>query len=348
MPNTGLAYHCHATLTPCPAEQLLGAVRAEFSEHDLDIIEHAGGLGAQTEYGRLRFQAQGNALMMECHSDDAANLFILRESVELHLAPVLQPMGIALDWQGHRITQPEPPHFRHAHVVARTRISPGFMRIRVAGADLARFAQGGLHFRLLLPPQGRTPIWPRVDARGSTVWPKGPDSLHAPVYTVRAIDANAGWLEFDVFLHGRGRTCHWALSDESANAQVGLLGPGGGDVPDVDRPLWLAGDETALPAIARIIKARTSGPLRLFLRLDDADMDLVPALPDSTRITRCADQEALTRALLSAPRDDRPFIWASCEKEAARTLRSTLKSAKWPRDAMQIAAYWSHKTSKSE
>src|SRR5690606_36373167 len=147
-----------------------------------------------------------------------------------------------------------PAFFREITVVSSSRIAPHLHRVRFAGVDLERFAHGGLHIRLLLPPEGRSPVWPSLGADGLLAWPSGEDALTVRVYTIRAIDAVAGWIDVDFVLHP-GSDSPAALFAQNAVAGdvIGMIGPGGGHIPEAEN-LLLLGDDTALPAIARILE----------------------------------------------------------------------------------------------
>ena len=215
-------------------------------------------------------------------------------------------------------------------VVSVARRSPGFLRVRLTGPDAGRFGAEGLHFRLLLPPAGRAPVWPRVGATGRTEWPAGPDALHRPVYTVA--EQRDDWLDFEIFCHPGSPTCDWALADP-VGAELGIIGPGGGWCPEGDR-LHLFGDETALPAIARIL-ALTRGTATAHLAASAEDLGDLARDP---RVTRCGD---LLAALACAePRPD-SIVWFAAEADQARAARKHLLARGLDRKAVITAGYWS-------
>lgn len=210
-----------------------------------------------------------------------------------------------------------------------TRRSPGFARVRLVGPDASRFGIGSLHFRLLLPPAGRAPVWPRVGATGRTEWPGGADALHRPVYTVA--DQAGDWLDFDVFRHDGSPTCDWVGSDPRGT-EVGIIGPGGGWCPEADR-LYLFGDETALPAIARMLEL-TAGEATAHIRADYRDLGPLAADP---RVTRCDD---LMAALADADPGPGAYVWFAAESGQARQARQHLLARGIDRKAFMVAAYW--------
>lgn len=214
-------------------------------------------------------------------------------------------------------------------VVSVTQRSQGFIRVRLSAPDAARFAVGSLHFRLLLPPAGRAAIWPRIGETGRTEWPGGADALHRPVYTVAAQDGD--WLEFDIFRHDGSPTCDWALSDP-VGAEVGVIGPGGGWCPEAAH-LHLFGDETALPAIARILDL-ARGEVSAHIRAAYPDLGPLAADP---RVVRCDD---LMAALAGADLPQGSFVWLASEAAEARQARQHLLARGVDRKDFMAAAYW--------
>ncbi|MCE3544330.1 siderophore-interacting protein, partial [Escherichia coli] len=96
--------------------------------------------------------------------------------------------------------------------------------------------------------------WPTMGRDGRPVWPEGDDALIARVYTIRTIDIERGEVDIDMVVHPGNDTpgSTWALNAKPGGI-VGMTGPGGGSVEDAGRYL-LVGDETALPAIGRILE----------------------------------------------------------------------------------------------
>ncbi|OLF16249.1 siderophore-interacting protein [Actinophytocola xanthii] len=124
---------------------------------------------------------------------------------------------------------------RQAEVRRVERLTPHMTRVVLGGPGLDGFGAGEYtdHYVKLLFP-GDDPERPRMRT-----------------YTVRRWDAQAGELWLDVLVHGdAGVAGPWAAQAKPGDT-IQLLGPGGDYAPraDVDWHL-LAGDESALPAIA--------------------------------------------------------------------------------------------------
>ncbi|WP_432842117.1 siderophore-interacting protein [Dactylosporangium sp. CA-092794] len=154
-----------------------------------------------------------------------------------------------------------------ARVRALHRLSPSFLRVTFAGADLSRFADHGRdqRIKIIFPaPAGGFAHLPE-GADWYTRWRELPDERRPPLrtYTVRAVRRAVGEVDVDVVLHGDGGpAARWA-NRAAVGDDLRLLGPNAdylGDSGGVEfrphhagGPLLLAGDETAAPAIASIL-----------------------------------------------------------------------------------------------
>jgi NADPH-dependent ferric siderophore reductase len=158
--------------------------------------------------------------------------------------------------------------------VARVRrLSPSSLRLTFSGPDLDLMADNGFDQRvkLILPLAGRGLGDVPTGEDWYAAWRLLPEDRRNPIrtYTVRNVRGHAREVDIDLVVHGPGATalgpaCRFAL-DARAGDQAVLLGPdaaypgvhGGLEFrpPADDVPLLLAGDETALPAIANIVRA---------------------------------------------------------------------------------------------
>ena len=301
-------------------------------------------LDYDTGIGLIRLRSSDGGLAIDLEADSAGNLHMLREGITWQLDQLGLPEQAALDWADAPDAERHPPNFRVATVLAKSRIGDSFIRLRLAAPDLEDFARSGLHYRLLLPPARRDPKWPVIGANGRTLWPEGEDALHTPAYTIRAIDAERGHFDTDILIHGRGPTCAWAETVEEG-AIVGLSGPGGGWLPE-GRKLTLLGDETALPAIARILESCAPDTVGEALIQVDGEGDIQSlAAPEGITVTwllRGRDPE-LSDALeaLTLPEGEGRFAWFAAEKSQADRARKYLRGkAGFDRKEVYIAAYW--------
>lgn len=300
------------------------ALKARAVAWDVPLIEAPDAMSLSVWGCELRLVPDGSALRVELSAPDARLIGTLQDSA----TDLFAEAGLEVRWD--RVDAGAlAPGLSLMRVVSVTRRPGRFLRVRLAGPDAARFGIGSLHFRLLLPPAGRVPVWPRVGATGRTEWPQGADALHRPVYTVAAQQED--WLDFDIVRHDGSPTYDWALSDP-CGTEIGIVGPGGGWCPDADR-LHLFGDETALPAIARMLDL-ARGAVTAHVRASYPDLGPLAADP---RVTRC---DNLLEALAQADRTPGAFVWFAANAAQARQARQHLLARGMDRTDFTAAAYW--------
>lgn len=229
---------------------------------------------------------------------------------------------------------------RHVQVVRREQLSPGFVRLTLAGPDMADFVSAGFddHIKLILPAPGQErPSLPQlVDGRPQFDGPR-------PVlrdYTPARFDAAEGTLDIEVALHDAGPATEWAASAQ-VGQWVGIAGPRGSMVvPNGFDWHWLLGDETALPAIARRLAelpAHTRAVVRVQLRNPQDQRDLVSAAQLDVQWVPSLMGAAQALTVPQGP----GYIWAAGEHAEMAALRQLLvaKPGVDPK-RMRVAAYW--------
>ena len=175
------------------------------------------------------------------------------------------------------------PGYRFSDVtVARVqRLSPSFLRLTLTGPQLTRFGVGrdDQRVKLVLSRDGAPVLDLLSDGPG---WYADycalPDERrpHLRTYTVRAARPHLAELDIDVVLHGvdggtPGPAACWAAAARPGDPVV-LLGPdrprprdaagrawGVEWAPPAEGTLFLAGDETAVPAISAILEGLPGG-----------------------------------------------------------------------------------------
>lgn len=234
---------------------------------------------------------------------------------------------------------------RHLQVVRRTEVSPGFVRITLAGPQLAGFVSASFddHLKLILPQPGRErPALPSLQD-GRPVFTEPRPMLRD--YTPARFDAAAGELDIEVALHAVGPATEWAAS-AFVGQWVGIAGPRGSFViPTGFDWHWLIGDESALPAIERRL-AELPAHVAATVRIQAHN----PA--DRRKLTSAAqldvawvDSVSEAVSALTLPQEGVGYIWAAGEHSDMAAVRSAVL-AKPGVDAkrMRIAAYWKRGT----
>jgi NADPH-dependent ferric siderophore reductase len=245
-----------------------------------------------------------------------------------------------------------PPDLRPVDVLTVTAVAdvtPSVRRVVLTGTADA-VAGAGPTVNLLVPRVGDpAPRWPSVARDGRIVWPLGAHGVSLRSYTARRQDPAAGELEIDFVLHGDGPAAAWAAA-AGPGALLGVAGAG----ELGDRPagwLLLAGDETSLPAISRILAAApptTSGVALVEVSGPQEEQPLVAPAGVAVRwlhrgTTPPGESTLLSDAVaaLDRPAGNDVFAWVAAESGAVRTIRADLRG-RWGLGRAQHHAigYW--------
>ncbi|KQT48879.1 hypothetical protein ASG43_08535 [Aureimonas sp. Leaf454] len=343
--------HARTEIIVADAVRLLADLCEHFSEHG--DVSYADGTGAvDFGFGQARLGAEGRRLVVEAKASDEIYLAYMKMGVAEHVhefAPVPAP---EIHWTGDGVTGTIPPFFRAMRVVSAQTLTPHMRRIRLAGRDLGRFAEGGHHVRLIFPPAGREPVWPTLGSDGRIVWPEGEDRLEHRVYTIRRIDPAAGFVDIDIVLHSGEETpgSRFATGARPGDI-VGMSGPGGGEIGPAST-LILLGDDTALPAIARMLEElpatatvkaviEVDGPADELTLATKAAADIVYLHRGGRPAGSCDLLPPALRALDLPAFGNDVFVWCGCEFTDFRAIRAYLrKEIGLARHRHLVAAYW--------
>ncbi|OKI29174.1 siderophore-interacting protein [Streptomyces sp. CB03911] len=154
------------------------------------------------------------------------------------------------------VRRPRKPHT--AHVVRTERITPHMQRVVLGGEGLAAFTAGTStdhYVKVLFGADGVIYPEPFDLERIREEFPREQWPV-TRTYTVRAWNPELRELTLDFVVHGdEGLAGPWAVRARPGE-KVRFMGPGGGYAPDTTAD-WhlLAGDESALPAIAAALEA---------------------------------------------------------------------------------------------
>lgn len=249
---------------------------------------------------------------------------------------------------------------RCVHVIGVVDITPRMRRVTLSGDQLAEFPQDGAvypafaapgfddHVKLIFASDGDIASVLPVQLPHGIEW--GPaETRQGRDYTPRRFDPVTRELDLDFVLHGDGPAASWAQ-----HAQVGdelwFAGPKSSTViPNNVDWVLLAGDETALPAIARYLDERpVAAPVRVVITIADelARQDLQLREGDSIEwvLAPATDEQALATAVTQiSPPDGVPYVWAAAESRALLPVRRFARALGAPKTHINITGYWNQR-----
>lgn len=325
---------------------VLEALSAHMAEHEAEISESDGAAVASLRSGVATLRVAHDVLSVEARASNEAQLEDLTRFLAAHVLEFAEPERPRIEWEGLKVGEPF-ADFREIEVAQVHDLTAHMRRITFRGDDLARFAtDDNLHVRLFFPLPGQHPLWPL----------RGLDGLMQPVpperkpavrkYTIRRIDAAAGALDIDFVLHDDpGPGSDWARRAGRGD-RIGMAGPGGLGAKPADWML-LAGDETALPAIARILESlpvNTKG--RAIVVVDEAgdEIPLTCAAGIEIRwIHRTSSPIDFVSAVLAQeiPGTGSRFCWAAAEFDQIQSIRRYWRDeVGLAKDEQLAVAYW--------
>ncbi|MGH9005966.1 MAG: siderophore-interacting protein, partial [Acidimicrobiia bacterium] len=174
----------------------------------------------------------------------------------------------------------EPPRFRRVAVSRVEQLTPRMVRVTFQGSELDGLTvdDPAASVRLLLPPPGTAElVMPAWNGNEFLL----PDGRRPTIrtFTPFRVDADARELELEIVVHGGGAASEWAAAAQPGDPGA-ISGPGRGYTIDPDAPgFLLAGDETAIPAIAQLLEALpVAKPVQVFVEVATPEARL--ALPD--------------------------------------------------------------------
>lgn len=332
------------------AERVIGNLCRHLAEHEAVATYSADSARIEFDEGLAVLSSEQGRLHIRIESGRETALFYMRMMLASH---VLELSGGSPDiiWSGHGAGLSTPPNFRVMTVKSVATITPHMRRLTLAGDNLAWFDAADMHVRLLIPPRNVEPEWPRLNGNGLIEWPQGEKKLHVRKYTIRRVDAAAGELDIDFVVHEDAGPGSEFAARAQAGDVIGMAGPGGGGCRIAGWTL-LAGDETALPAIARIVEALpTDAEGVVFIEVADRAEEQEIRAPQGFEIRwlhRNGAEAGTTDLLFDAvttvewpAADADMFVWIACEFEAFRRIRSYLrKERKLQKEQHLAVAYW--------
>ena len=290
--------------------------------------------------GEVTFTGTENSTKISFSSSTKSELQLFKELYSDRISKL--DLGVEINWRSTHLSIPM--NQTRCEVLSFRNISKNFVRLRLKG-DFESFQtpNAGLHFRFLFGPKGAE--WPSLDQNGLTFWPGGISQWHRPVFTVRRISVDADWIDVDIALHEGGRVTEW-LGKVKIGDEIAINGPSGSKMPKAEK-MFLFGDETAMPAIMRIIDnvgVNTEIWATISVRNPDDSQKVTSGCTASVEFIEMDDKARLFDAF-----KDRINLMSGCylffaaEKVQVARAREFLRGSSIPIAVAKFSAYWTRK-----
>ncbi|MGU3401161.1 siderophore-interacting protein [Brucellaceae bacterium D45D] len=340
-------------------QHFLEPILTSIATHDMTVTPYGDSHRVISVFGTAEIKVQPGKLLLSIETENKYALNRLKHALVGPITFIAASEKLVVQWYGDETGFTPLEDLRVLRVKDISQLTPRMRRIVFQGEDLARFDRDDqLHCRLIFQPKNtHSPEWPVLDDAGHIVWPKQ-HKLDTRVYTIRAINAANGEITIDFALHqNAGPATQWAIS-ATAGDTVGVVGPAAGG-PNPAKFYVLAGDETGLPGIARILEnldKDTQG--FVFIEIDNpSEVQTLTKLPRMKVqwLYRHGAAAGTTRLLPDAVRSvawpndlDDVFFWGGCEHKAFRVIHRFLQhEVKLPRKQQILFSHW-HRTLSEE
>lgn len=338
----------------------LDPILTSIATHDMSVAGADGIYEVTSAFGRARLDVLPGQLHLAVETADRNAFNRLKHALVGAITFIAASERLDIVWRGDE-TGPAPPEdLRVLRVAQVSALTARMRRIIFEGEDLARFDRPDqLHCRLIFQPKDvSSPEWPMLDDRGHVVWPQR-QKLSTRVYTIRRIDALRGEITIDFALHDRpGPATRWAI-EAAPGDMVGILGPAANGAKPADFYV-LAGDETGLPGIARILEHLADDARGMaFIEVGNASEQLPLIHPPAMQVRwlhRDGAPAGTTSLLPDAvrsvvwPRDlGSAFFWGGCEHKAFRQIHRMLRQeVRLPAERQTLYSHWNRTLSEEE
>lgn len=332
---------------------------AHLVEHEVVFETRDGRTVADLGKGTGTLTVAPGSLAIRIEAADRGDLEMLRSVFAAHIVEFAEE-PLAIRWSGSARDGAAFANFREIRLVSVLDLTPHLRRLTFAGEDLARFASPeDLHVRLYLPPAGlAVPEWPRPGPDGRTLWPDEERRPATRYYTIRSVDVAGGTLAIDFVRHADAGPGAAFAEAARPGAVLGMIGPIGRTAGPASWHL-LAGDETALPAIARILEGFSPSARGVaFIEVAGPEEEIPLAAPAGVAVRwlhRNGAEAGLPDRLLPAirqsvwPDDGDVFVWVGCAFDLAKAVRRHVEKERGlSRERHLIVGYWSRSDEESE
>lgn len=333
------------------AQSIFENLIAHALEHEAPV-DRTNASNASIAIGRnsINLSAAVSELRLTVTAESESLLYFLKESAAKHLAELDELLAARLTWQettAETAQQDRPVNFHIMRVEARSTPVDSMMRLRLSSnRSVAALGGPGIHVKLMRPAnRDRAAAWPRSASNGLTIWPAEEDQLHVRYYTIRSVDPRTNTIDIDIVRHQHGALAAWAEKAEKGE-EIGLMGPAGGESPEGAGSVLLAGDQTALPALARFLEELETGVSGDVIGAARSLEELKAYLPTTDLTLHAVAPGEFEQKIVETARHCRAarlpeFAWFAGEHGNAQAMRKVFKSEFKLRKGRQYAiSYW--------
>ncbi|WEX90697.1 siderophore-interacting protein [Sinorhizobium garamanticum] len=343
-----LPHRLQAKIVAERPEHLFERLHAHLLEHDVDARLSGDSLFVDLPAvsGTLRLIDGG--IEVDVAATDLESLYFAKVWLQDAVAEERAFGTIRIVWSEDCLQRHLPPSFAVLTVDDIVDITPRMRRIRFRTANARSFETlDDMHLRILFNFQE---LAEQHASRGSRRGSSPSDVT--PIwraYTVRFVEPENHIIAVDFVLHNaEGPGSRWAMRARRGDV-VGAAGPSGGGCGDA---VWylLAGDETALPAISRILESLDERATATVVIEVGSPTDTIPFTSRAAVETRWlyrenhdGDCRGLARVIASMDFPDasrKRFVWIASESETAKAVRATLRDRGFTKEEQSVAAYW--------
>jgi NADPH-dependent ferric siderophore reductase len=306
---------------------------------------------ADFPWGAATMRAEMDTLVVRAEAPDQDKLSMMKFIMATRLDEIAVQDKPQIVWTGDGTELKTLPNFSEMRVTRWRDVTPHMRRITLAGGDnIERFVSDSVHVRVLIPPKGlAVPEWPMPGPDGRPKWPADDKRPASRLYTVRSVDLAKGEIDVDFVLHETaGIASGWATNITEGSV-VGITGPGGRKIPGDAGWYLLAGDETAIPAMSRMLE-RFPADAKGIALIEVEDGREEQKIESKSQIeirwlhrngAAPGNNTLLEDAIRATKLPEKAFCWIGAEQQVVRAVkdywRNDLKLANEDTYAM---AYW--------
>jgi NADPH-dependent ferric siderophore reductase len=332
---------------------VIAAVCQHMTEHSAELEEEGDTHLLRFKTSSARFVPDGKAIRVDVEATDMEGIYFTRLAVASHIIEFAEGQSPHIAWQGAGDEISRPPNFEIMEVKTVRDVTPHMRRLTLLGERVERFLPlDALHLNILVQrPDVQEPQWPTVGSDGLIQWSDPAKRPEFRKYTVRSVDVAAGTMNLDFVIHSDAGPGSSLAQSAKPGDRIGIAGPGGGGLADADWYLFV-GDETALPAIARMLEALSDEATGLaFIEVaDEAEVQPLrhPVGLKVTWLFRGGAPAGTANLLLPAMEgaafpsgEERVYVWAGCEFDDFRAIRKHVRSERGlQKHEHLVVSYW--------